>query len=162
MFDLFRSRDKAVRILLGGILVIVAASMITYLIPGSNLGGSTTDDTWLINVDGDKLTQAEFEKHFATATQQMSGLTPQMIPVIFREYLDQEVGKMGALYVARKLGITVTDDELLGVLMNGSTIPPQFVQNGVLVDKDGFAQFLANQGYTIQDFTDQIRKKQHS
>ena len=43
MFDLFRSRDKAVRILLGALLVVVALSMLTYLIPSYSTGASTSD-----------------------------------------------------------------------------------------------------------------------
>lgn len=152
MFDLFRSRDKAVRILLGGILVVVAASMVTYLIPGSSMG-TTNDDTWLIKVGGDKLTQADFQRHFAIVTQNMN-LSPQMVPTMFREYLDQETGKMGALYVAHQLGITVSDDEVYTALVGN--IPPQFIQNGV-VDKDQYSQYLATLGMTIQDATDQIR-----
>ena len=43
MFDLFRSRDKAVRILLGGILLVVSFSMLTYLIPSFNNGVDPSD-----------------------------------------------------------------------------------------------------------------------
>ena len=152
MFDLFRSRDKAVRILLGGILVVVAASMVTYLIPGTSMG-STNDDTWLIQVGSDKLTQAEFQRHFAIAMQN-SQLPPQLVPSVFRQYLDGEIGKMGALYVAHQLGITVSEDEVYTTLLGN--IPPQFIQNGV-VDKDQYSQYLAQLNMTIQDATDQIR-----
>jgi len=43
MFDLFRSRDKVVRIMLGGLLLVVALSMLTYLVPSYNLGGGASD-----------------------------------------------------------------------------------------------------------------------
>jgi peptidyl-prolyl cis-trans isomerase D len=43
MFDLFRSRDKIVRIMLGGLLLVVALSMLTYLVPSYNLGGGGSD-----------------------------------------------------------------------------------------------------------------------
>jgi len=42
MFDLFRSRDKMVKIFLSALLLIVALSMLTYLIPSFDTGASTS------------------------------------------------------------------------------------------------------------------------
>jgi peptidyl-prolyl cis-trans isomerase D len=153
MFDLFRSRDKAVRIMLGFILVVVAASMVTYLIPNSNLGNTVGDETVLAEVAGQKLTQKEFQRNFSIVMQNMQVTTPEMAQVIFPQYLDSEIQKMAALYVAGRMGITVSDDEILNGMMTNN---PQFFQNGA-VNKDQFEQYLASMGLTVQDASDQIR-----
>ena len=56
MFDLFRSRDKAVRILLGGLLVLVGISMLTYLVPNYNTGGARPNDAVVAEIGKDTIT----------------------------------------------------------------------------------------------------------
>ena len=153
MFDLFRSRDKLVRIMLGAILLVVAASMVTYLVPSSGLNSSGTDDTVLAEVAGQKLTQREFQQRFAIVMQNMQGATPQMAPVIFPQYLDSLIQKMGAMYIIHKMGITASDDEVLTGLMNQYQ---QFFPNGA-VNKDQFQAYLASQGMTIEDISNEVR-----
>ena len=62
MFDLFRSRAKAVRILLGVMLGMVALSMLVYLIPGA---GTTTaadqSDQVVADIGKDVLTLHDVE-----------------------------------------------------------------------------------------------------
>jgi peptidyl-prolyl cis-trans isomerase D len=153
MFDLFRSRDKAVRILLGFILVVVAASMVTYLIPNSDLGGTTGNETVLAELGGQKLTQQEFQKHFAILLQGMQVSSPDQARLMYPRYMQGEIEKMALLYVAKQLGLTVSDDE---VLVGIESQWPQFFQNGA-VNKDQFAQYLASIGLTEQEATDVVR-----
>jgi peptidyl-prolyl cis-trans isomerase D len=59
MFDLFRSRDKAVRILLGGLLLLVAFSMLTYLVPNYNNGSSSGSDQVIAEIGKNTITLAD-------------------------------------------------------------------------------------------------------
>ena len=59
MFDLFRSRDKVVRIMLGGLLLVVALSMLTYLVPSYNMGGSSGDEGVVAQIGKDTITAPE-------------------------------------------------------------------------------------------------------
>ena len=61
MFDLFRSREKAVRILLGGILLLVSLSMLTYLIPNYNTGDSS--DMVVAQIGSDTITLPEVQRN---------------------------------------------------------------------------------------------------
>jgi peptidyl-prolyl cis-trans isomerase D len=153
MFDLFRSRDKLVRIMLGAILLVVAASMVTYLVPNSGLDSSGTDETVLVQVAGEKLTQRDFQQRFALRMANMQGVTPEMAQVFFPQYLDEQVQRMGVMYVAHKLGITASDDEVLTGFKNQFQ---QFFPNGE-VNKEQFEAYLASQGLTVEEATNAIR-----
>ena len=61
MFDLFRSRAKATRYLMGGLLMMVAIMMVVTLIPGIN-APSRTDSQVLADIGGDALTWTEVQR----------------------------------------------------------------------------------------------------
>src|SRR5271165_2734304 len=70
MFNLFRSRDKAVRLLLGGLLCLVALSMVTYLIPGSGMGsGDTVDKTVVAKIGSLEITQQDVTRQVQNMTR---------------------------------------------------------------------------------------------
>src|SRR5690349_23629790 len=82
MFDLFRSRDKAVRILLGALLVLVALSMLTYLIPSYN-SGTTSGDFVVADVGKEQITINEVQRlvqNTVRGRQLPSEVLPNFIP----------------------------------------------------------------------------------
>src|SRR5580698_233828 len=113
MFNLFRSREKAVRIMLGGILGVVALSMVMYLVPGYGLNnGATTDDAVIAEVGGQKLTTQEAYANFEQIAQR-NQIDPQRKSAVFPQYLSAKVAYMAKAYEAVRTGLTASDDEIL-------------------------------------------------
>ncbi|MFZ0592021.1 MAG: SurA N-terminal domain-containing protein, partial [Bryobacteraceae bacterium] len=61
MFNLFRSREKSVRYLLGAILVVISLSMLLYLIPGGPGSSSATGQNVLATVGDAKITVTDIQ-----------------------------------------------------------------------------------------------------
>ena len=80
MFDLFRSRDKAVRIFLTALLSVVALSMVAYLIPGygGSGGSSSGTDTVIAEVGKHKVTIHDVQMAVRAATRNRD-MPPQMM-----------------------------------------------------------------------------------
>ena len=154
MFDLFRSSDKVKKYILGGLLTLVALSMVTYLIPTYNTGATTSDNSVLAEIGGRKITTLEAQQLFQKYSQ--GRIPPDLLEIYLPQFVEQMVSERAALYEASRLGITATDDEALASIVASY---PQFFPNGSLANKDQFEAALAQQGITLQDIVDENRNQ---
>ena len=155
MFNLFRSRDKLIRYLLGAMLLVVAASMVTYLIPNTGYTNySDGSDPILAEVGSTKVTLAETQA--AVDRLVKSGrMTPDTIEVYLPQFVDQMIQERAVADAFQQMGIRVTDEEVVIGLVS---VYPQFFQNGKLVAKDQLEQQLNSQGMTLQQGIDAMRE----
>lgn len=157
MFDLFRSRQKAVRYMLIGLLSVVALSMVTYLIPGFGGTGqsSKADEGTIAEIGNTKLTAQEVVLAMQRIMQ--SGQLPaEMVDVYTPQIVDEMVQQRAIAYEFGRQGLTVSDDE---VLVGLETVSPQYFKDGALIAKDEYEQRLAAQGMTLQDVVDDMRRQ---
>jgi peptidyl-prolyl cis-trans isomerase D len=154
MFDLFRSREKSVRILLGGLLVVVALSMLTYLVPSYNTG-ATASDLVVATVGNDTITQQDVQRVVQT-TMRGRQLPPDLVPTYLPSLIDQMVTERALAYQAEKLGFRVSDDDVRNAIQQ--TIPNLF-PDGKFVGKDTYAAMLAQENLTIPQFEADLRRQ---
>src|ERR1044071_3760858 len=100
MFNLFRSRDKAVRLMLGGLLVLVSLSMLTYLIPSYNTGASSSD-TVVAEIGKDVLTLPEVQKTIQVALRGQQ-LPAEFVPHYIPQIIQTMVTERAMVYQDRK------------------------------------------------------------
>ncbi|HLJ48891.1 MAG TPA: peptidylprolyl isomerase [Bryobacteraceae bacterium] len=150
MFDLFRSRDKVVRYMLGGILVIVSLSMLVYLIPGAGMPSYGTPQTVLAEVAGEKVTASDIERALQDQTRGQQ-IPPDVIAVFVPQLIQRNISERAIAYQARHLGFQVTDADVARAIRstpNIGSLPP-----------DQYQATLAQMGYTVQEFENNMRER---
>ncbi len=154
MFDLFRSRAKAVRILLGALLVLVALSMVTYLIPGfgsdPNAGGMVVAEFGkeaLTLPDVQRVVQAELRGQ---------NIPPQMASIFVPQYVNQMITEYAVAYQAELMGFRVSEADVVNAIRQ--TIP-QLFNGDQFVGRETYAAVLAQQNMTIPQFEGALRKQ---
>jgi len=110
MFNLFRSREKSVRIVLGGVLLVVAASMLLYLVPSYGTGSASSENV-VAEVGGDDITVADVRK-LIDDTIKGKQLPPEILPNYIPRMVDQMITDRALEYQAKRMGFQVTDQDL--------------------------------------------------
>jgi peptidyl-prolyl cis-trans isomerase D len=149
MFNLFRSRDKLVRIVLTGLLGLVGLSMVTYLIPGSGTTttGAPADTTVVATIGKEDLTTQQVSlivQNMLRSRQYPPGVVAIYVPQI----VQQMISDRAMAYEAGRLGIQVTSDEADNAIVD--TVPAQYVKDGK-VDAATLSAILQQQGVTLND-----------
>jgi peptidyl-prolyl cis-trans isomerase D len=152
MFDLFRSREKSVRYILGGVLTIVAVSMVVTLVPNYGGLGASGDPTVIAEVGDEVITVNDVRKEFNRTRKNLpQGMESIYIPML----VQQMIGVRAVAYQAERMGYRVTDEQLVDAIRS---IIPQLWENGKFVGKDVYSAYLAQQNMTIPEFETLMRK----
>ena len=153
MFDLFRSREKAVRILLGGILLLVSLSMLTYLIPNYNTGDSS--DMVVAQIGSDTITVPEVQRNVQDNMRQRQW-PPELLPNYAPRVVDQMITDKALAYEATQLGFQVSNEDLVDAIRQ---LMPNLFPDGKFVGKDAYASVLAQNNVTIPQFEEELKQQ---
>lgn len=155
MFDLFRSRDKAVRYLLSALLMLVALSMVTYLIPGSGYGSGGSADNVLAKIGDDKISVREVQMRLQTAVRNKQ-FPPDMMQYYAPQMVDQLITERAVQYQAERMGFRASDTDTVEAIRREV---PQLFPNGGFVGKDVYAGVLSQQNLSIPEFEHMIKNQ---
>jgi peptidyl-prolyl cis-trans isomerase D len=157
MFDLFRSRDKAVRITLTVLLGLVGLSMVTYLIPttGQTTGTTAGDTTVVASIGKEDLTLQQVSRVVQNTTRSRQ-LPAELLAIYVPQIVQQMITDRAMAYEAGRLGIRISSDETENAILD--QLPPEIVKGGK-VDSATLNAVLQQQGVTMSDLkTDTARQ----
>jgi peptidyl-prolyl cis-trans isomerase D len=155
MFDLFRSREKSVRILLGGLLLLVALSMLTYLVPTYNQGGSSASDGVIASVGGDTITLLDMQK-VIQGTLRNKQLPQSAVATFIPQMVQEAINDRALAYEANQLGLQVSAADVATTIRQ--TLPTLF-PDGKFVGRDVYAAMLAQQDMSIGEFEADLKRQ---
>jgi peptidyl-prolyl cis-trans isomerase D len=156
MFDLFRSREKSVRWLLGALLGLVALSMVITLVPNySGMGGSRTDQTIVAEIGDDTITTTEVRQALARASR--AGSIPHGLEQVYAPMVVQQmIAERAIAYEASRLGMEVSEEELASAIQ---MYIPQLFQGGKFAGKEIYSAYLQQMNTTIPEFERDLKKQ---
>src|ERR1700733_3226064 len=151
MFHLFRSQAKAVRILLGALLGIMALSMLLYLIPGAGITAADSgSDQVVAQIGKSSVTVGQVQQQLRNALQNQR-LPPDLAATYIPQLVDQAIGERAVAYEAEQLSFRISDRDLAEILRSFpfASLPP-----------DQYQQYVEqNFTTTVPAFEDNVRVK---
>jgi peptidyl-prolyl cis-trans isomerase D len=152
MFDLFRSRDKAVRYLLTALLLMVALSMVAYLVPGGT--GTGQEEQVVAKIGGEPLTAREVQLSIQSAMRNREA-PREMLEHFVPQFIDQMITERALAFEAGRMGFNITDADVAFAIR--SLLPNIF--GAGQFNKEAYAMFLQQQNLTIPEFEANVRKQ---
>jgi len=153
MFDIFRSRDKAVRTTLTVMLGLVALSMVAYLVPGGVGGDTSGAQPVVAQVCDDKIQLRDVQLQLQSALKNKQ-FPMQMIQNYIPEFVNQYVAERATACQASDMGLRISEEEVANAI---KSMLPNIFQGGF--NKELYVAFLAQQNLDIPTFEANVKKQ---
>jgi peptidyl-prolyl cis-trans isomerase D len=158
MIKFLQSGNRAAKYILAGFLLVLAGSMVTYLIPGFMSGSEVTESGVVAKVGGHEITRDDLNR----VAQQMS--RGQQIPDFYRAMLYQQaiqslLQEAEINYEAERMGLRVSDKELRDELEKGA-FKETFFPGGQFVGQQQYKAMISqNYNMSAEQFEREIKKR---
>ena len=151
MFRLLRRRATLFKWLLIFFFGVIAVSMVISLAPLPSGDTSASEANVLAKIGGQTITTQDLDRNVRQRLQSMTGkYSSQMASALATPMLDEMVLERAVELQASKLGLTVTDQE---VIQAAQAIPGLYV-DGKFIGNDRFVQIA---GITVDQFQSEMR-----
>jgi peptidyl-prolyl cis-trans isomerase D len=151
------------KIVLGGLLLLICASMVIAFVPGglaSSFGFGALGQGVIAQVDSEQITTDDVNRALENMIRQQ-GPQAQAQAALFRQFfsqraVDQLINQKAMLVEAHRLGLGATDDEVRDEIQHGK-YAAIFYPAGKFVGKDQYEAMLANASLTPQRFEEGLK-----
>ena len=160
MIRFLQSGNKTVKYLLGALLTLICLSMVVYLIPGLTSDTAIRQTGVVVTVAGEPISVDQINRRVQQVMQQQQR-QGQAYPDFLRNYLTQQVMRQlvqteEIRYEANRMGLTASDQEVQDA-MRQEPYRSTFFPNGNWIGQKPYEDLLANAGWSVKEFENNLR-----
>ena len=155
MIKFLQSGNKAAKYILAGFLLILAASMVTYLIPGF-MGDTVASEPGVVaSVGGHEIHREDVAR--AVQAQARGNQIPDFyLPILRQQAVRQLIQQAELQYESERMGLKVSDQEFRDELQYGP-YKQAFFPGGKWIGSEKYKQLLTQGGTTVENFERDVR-----
>jgi peptidyl-prolyl cis-trans isomerase D len=155
MIKFLQSGNKAAKYLLAGFLLLIAASMVTYLIPGFMTDTTVSQSGVVASVGGHEIHREEVAR--AVQAQARGNQIPDFyLPILRQQAVRQLIQQAELQYESERMGLSVSDQEFRDELQYGP-YKQAFFPGGKWVGSAKYKEMLTQGGTTVENFERDVR-----
>ena len=155
MIKFLQSGNKAAKYLLAGFLLLIAASMVTYLIPGF-MGDTAVSETGVVASVGGHDIHREEVARVVQAQARGNQIPDFYLPILRQQAVRQLIQQAELQYESERMGLKVSDQEFRDELQYGP-YKQAFFPGGKWIGADKYKQLLTQGGTTVENFERDVR-----
>jgi peptidyl-prolyl cis-trans isomerase D len=157
MIKFLQSGNKAAKYILAGFLLILAASMVTYLIPGF-MGDTTTGETGVVASVGSHEIHREEVARVVQAQARGNQIPDFYLPILRQQAVRQLIQQAELQYESERMGLKVSDQEFRDELQYGPS-GRTFFPGGKWIGAEQYKALLSQNNYTVESFEREFRQQ---
>src|SRR4051812_2726146 len=156
MIKFLQSGNKAAKYLLAGFLLLIAASMVTYLIPGFMGDTTAASETGVVASVGGHEIKREQVARVVQAQARGNQIPDFYLPILRQQAVRQLIQQAELQYESERLGLKVSDQEFRDELQYGP-YKQAFFPSGKWIGAEKYKEMLTQGGTTVENFEHDVR-----